>query len=620
MSAMDEDVAAELGRLRHSIDNMDAALVHLLAERFAITQQVGVLKATHGLPPADPAREAQQIARLRALAVDARLDPEFAEKFLGFIVAEVVRHHEAVLRDVAVSGSTRERRLVTSTVLDPPVDPPVDEAGRGRGRGRWSAVLAVVAVVAFASRLVPVLRGSGLWGLTGYDGGVYYAAAAGLAHGRLPYVDFLLLHPPGILLALVPFGLLGRVIGDPDAQAAARLVWMGLGTLSALLVALTLRRRGPAVALVGGLLYGVWVPALYVERTTALEALTGVLTMGAVLLLTRPAAQALGPRGAVVAGLLLGAATATKIWGVAPLVVLAVWCASAYGVRRAVQLLVGAAVAAFVICLPFFVRSPVLMWDMVVGAQLGRRRVPVDWYTKAVDTAGLTNVQGAKTELLVVVTLAVLVAVALSWRSRVGQVATLLLVVGLALLAASPAWAVDYASLVAAPIALLAGTATGVARRWWAGRRAGSFVPVAAVLALVVGYAVASAPETTFGERFPGRSLAAVVADRPGCVTSDDPAALVAADVIGRNIERGCPLVVDLGGYSYYLQPGASARTSRPDNAQWQRFVLDYSGSGTANVVVRFEDGGTTRATRRTIESWPVIGHAGRYPVRQPPR
>ena len=506
---------------------------------------------------------------------------------------------------------------MTSTVLDPRVDA---AAGRRRGRGRWCAVLAVVAVVAFASRLVPVLRGSGLWGLTGYDGGVYYAAAAGLAYGRLPYVDFLLLHPPGILLALAPFGLLGRVVGHPDAQALARLAWMGLGSLSAVLVAVTLRTRGPAVALVGGLLYAVWVPAVRVERTTALEALTGVLTMGAVLLLTRPAAQALGTRGAVVAGLLLGAATATKIWGAAPLVVLAAWCASAYGVRRGLQLLVGAAAAAVAICLPFFVRSPALMGDMVVAAQLGRRRVPVDWYTKAVDAAGLTDVQGPQAELLVVVAVAVLLAVAVSWRSRVGQVATLLLAVGLALLAASPAWTTDYASLVAAPIALLAGTATGTVRRWWAGRWAGSFVPVAAVLALVAGYAVASAPETTFGERFPGRSLAAVVADLPGCVTSDDPAALVAADVLGRNLERGCPLVVDLGGYSYYLQPGASARTSRSDNAQWQQFVLDYSSSGTAHVVVRFEDGGTTRATRRTIESWPVLGYAGRYPVRQPPR
>jgi chorismate mutase len=89
-------VLTELDRLRASIDNLDAALVYLLAERFACTQQVGQLKARHGLPPADPDREAEQIARLRRLAVESRLDPEFAEKFLGFIVAEVVRHHEAI--------------------------------------------------------------------------------------------------------------------------------------------------------------------------------------------------------------------------------------------------------------------------------------------------------------------------------------------------------------------------------------------------------------------------------------------------------------------------------------------------------------------------------------------
>jgi chorismate mutase len=86
----------ELLRLRDSIDNIDAALIHMLAERFKCTQAVGRLKAEHHLPPADPAREAQQIARLRALAHDAKLDPDFAEKFLNFIVKEVIRHHEAL--------------------------------------------------------------------------------------------------------------------------------------------------------------------------------------------------------------------------------------------------------------------------------------------------------------------------------------------------------------------------------------------------------------------------------------------------------------------------------------------------------------------------------------------
>jgi chorismate mutase len=86
----------ELKSLRGSIDNIDAALIHMLAERFKCTQKVGVLKATNDLPPADPAREKIQIERLRNLAADANLDPDFAEKFLNFIVREVIRHHEAI--------------------------------------------------------------------------------------------------------------------------------------------------------------------------------------------------------------------------------------------------------------------------------------------------------------------------------------------------------------------------------------------------------------------------------------------------------------------------------------------------------------------------------------------
>jgi chorismate mutase len=101
VSDLPTPIPAELARLRGSIDNIDAALVYLLAERFKATQQVGILKATSGLPPSDPAREEQQVARLRELARTAELDPVFAEKFLAFIVEEVIRHHEAIAEDHA---------------------------------------------------------------------------------------------------------------------------------------------------------------------------------------------------------------------------------------------------------------------------------------------------------------------------------------------------------------------------------------------------------------------------------------------------------------------------------------------------------------------------------------
>lgn len=89
-----ETAEERLARYRLSIDNLDNALIHIIAERFRITKQVGQFKAEHKLPPSDKSREAVQVKRLRELANSADLDPDFAEKLLNFIISEVIRHHE----------------------------------------------------------------------------------------------------------------------------------------------------------------------------------------------------------------------------------------------------------------------------------------------------------------------------------------------------------------------------------------------------------------------------------------------------------------------------------------------------------------------------------------------
>lgn len=98
VASVDGEVRDKLLQLRSSIDNIDSALVHMLAERFRCTQAVGRLKAENHVPPADPAREVKQVTRLRELAEESHLDPAFAEKFLNFIVAEVIHHHERIGR------------------------------------------------------------------------------------------------------------------------------------------------------------------------------------------------------------------------------------------------------------------------------------------------------------------------------------------------------------------------------------------------------------------------------------------------------------------------------------------------------------------------------------------
>ena len=144
---------------------------------------------------------------------------------------------------VTLAAATRAR-----AVVQPEDDESVSEARWvPRTRTDWLLLFGIV-LVAFLVRAVPILRGGGLEGYLGYDDGVYFAAAAALVHGFLPYRDFLLLHPPGIALLLSPFALLAGTTDGATGFAVARLAFMAVGALNAGLVTLVAGRYGRRAA------------------------------------------------------------------------------------------------------------------------------------------------------------------------------------------------------------------------------------------------------------------------------------------------------------------------------------------------------------------------------------
>jgi alpha-1,2-mannosyltransferase len=397
---------------------------------------------------------------------------------------------------------------------------------------------------------------------------------------------------------------------------AATLAWFGIGALNAVLVSRILRPLGVPAAVVGGLFYALFYPAVFIEHSTLLEAPAATVTLVALLLVSRaPKTGPIAPRVVLVAGALLGVSAGIKIWGVVVVVAVLGWTWITLGGRRGLLLLSGAGAGATVVCLPFFAAAPGSMWRMVVVDQLGRPRSRLELGQRLTDMVGLTTLHAG----LVAVAAAVAVAVAwcvLAVRSRQGRLAVVVLLASSALLLSTPPWFVHYAGLIAAPAAIMvgaaAGTLIGVARSIGARGLIASL--------LVAGLAVVAVPilSASFGRPFPAAPIAKR-APLGGCVTTDDPTTLIQTDLLQRNFQRGCKLVVDLGGYSYDIQPGTVVPRSR--NSPWQRFAIDYLRSGSAVIVMRFNRGfGFSAHSVSVVQGWPVLLRAGHVVLRSPVR
>jgi alpha-1,2-mannosyltransferase len=510
-----------------------------------------------------------------------------------------------------------------------PMEPP--RHGQPIGRAGWWLVIGVCAFAATVLvRLVPVLRGGGLAGYGPYDESVYYASAVGLVHGVLPYRDFLLLQPPGIVVALTPFAMLGRLIGEANGLALARFAWMTMGGLTAVGIVLFLRPVGRVAAAVAAACYALFWPAAMVERGTQLEAPQSLLLVTALLLL-RPfdAVPPMRPKrkagvAAVLAGsagLVLGLDLGIKIWAVVIVAVLLGWLVLQRRFGEFGWLALGVGVGAGALFLPFFFAAPARMWRMVVLDQLGRRWSP-NWAARLETISGTSPFARGQLMILVIVAAFLIMAgaAALGWRTRALRPVLAIYAALVGLLIIVPGTFVHYGALLSAPAAILIGSAVARLRR----SAARSPVPrllsgglAVVVAAVLVALAVPQATLRSYDRMAVGQ--VSPVLRAPGCVTFDTPSPALSLGLVDRNLNRGCPLMVDLGGLGDQYAIGTGK--GRSSSQAWQRAAVRYLRSGSVAILYRIHHGlGASTATLHILHRWPEVARSGAVEFLVPPK
>ena len=467
---------------------------------------------------------------------------------------------------------------------------------------RW-ALTCAAGLLALVVRWRLVGGAPGLRGYHGYDDGVYFAAAVALVHGRLPYRDFLLLHPPGITLALAPFAALAQWTSDSTGLAAARLAFILVGVVNTVLVARLARRWGTAAMVVAATLYALSAAAARAEQLTLLEPLGTLTLLAGVSLLLRARNPGSSRWWLWAGGAVLGLGPAVKIWNVVPVVVVVVWQACSWSPRSALRVAGAAVASAAVVLLPFALRAPDAMLRLVVLDQLGRARTPG---TSAARLEGVTGVgtalSSASDVTRGVVTAAVCVVVTIAataaWRRDRGRLWVALLAAQVGMILAAPSYYAHYAAYSAAAVALVLAAGVSlvdVRHRAW----------TAALACCALGFATgAGAARAPAPVSFPVAEVRELL-PATGCIRADSPGALAVVDVLSRNEARGCDTRIDVSGQAYDVgsRDRDGRHVPRVRNQRWQRDAVAYLTSGSAAVVARSIGNGFSDATVRSLHA-----------------
>lgn len=440
--------------------------------------------------------------------------------------------------------------------------------------------------LATAIVLVTLAQPGALHGVTQYDDGAYYGAAAQLSHGVLPYRDFTFVQPPGIAVLLAPVVWLTHGAGSGVGLGVARLLTALVTGLDAFLAAFVLRHRGKSASAIAGLGVAVYPAAFFADRTVLLEPYLVACLLGATAL-AFPKGRLGGPGRLALAGACFGLGGAIKAWAVLPLVCLAALAlrrdGTRGGLRRAVLPLIGGTAVGFgAICSPFFALAPGRFVHDVIVTQLSRS-APQHLLANRLDVlTGLHGIAGiAPAGLAIPLGVAAVLVVLAGWASlwpalsdrgaieeRYFLLAT---ATAVAAVLGAPDFYDHYGAFPAAFAALVAGCAASRARRLLArlamtkGRLAPR-LPLAAAALVVVLVAALVAGEIDFdvaatkGAGDPALAIDAAIP--PGaCAISDAPILLVSANRYLAS-RPGCPAVVDPEGTLLALSAGGPRPTS----------------------------------------------------------
>ncbi len=466
--------------------------------------------------------------------------------------------------------------------------------------------LAVLAVLAFLFRLLPVLVSGGLQGIIDYDDGVYMGTALSLVRGRIVYRDFFMLHPPGSVYVLLPFASLSWFFSDATAFAAARVGFMLLGALNTFLVGAVASRYGRTAAVASAALYAVWVVAAKVERSTWLIAPQNTLLLLALLVLLPSLEGATRApitwRKAALVGALIGFCGAIQIWGIVTAAVIFVWL-----LLRTVQQpggwlrplvaysLAGLATVAITF-LPFLAAAGEQMIRIVIFDQIGRGESGIGITARIRILEGIPHPVVSRLGLEglpIVVFVVVMLAVAfVAWRRPGIRLWVALFMAQSAFLLITPSFFGHYSGWIAPAAALSIGVvaATAVESAALQPRRATAIK--AAYAAGLAGLLFVTLLPWLVGlpspsNRFPAQEVAGAIRDAR-CPAGDSPSVLILSGAMRRMLDNGCPLLVSPTSVSYDTDRDlrGSART-RPKQPEYQAAMQAYFGGADAAMFSR---------------------------------